>query len=90
MGIYQSNFSAEFSKILAKSGVTCYQIAQYAHLDQSYLSRLKNGDKKNPSPETITRVSLAICCFGRDVRLSDIEELFNSVGRSVYSTRDRY
>ncbi len=83
-GIYSNNFSTIFSKLLEKSGVTRYQISQYAHLNEAYLSRLKNGEKKNPSPETIVKISLAICYFSDKVKLTDIEELFNSTGRSLH------
>ena len=56
MGIYQNNFTEAFLKLLAKSGVNCYQIHQFTHLDQAYLSRLKSGERNNPSPETIVKI----------------------------------
>jgi len=84
VGLYQNNFVEAFSKLIAKSGVTCYQIHQFTHLDQAYLSRLRKGEKNNPSPETIVKISLAICRLSKKkVELFDIEELFNSVGRSL-------
>jgi transcriptional regulator with XRE-family HTH domain len=83
MALYASNFSVAFAAVLEDSGVTCYQIAKYAGLDQGYLSRLKNGEKSNPGPETIMRISLALAHFGKQVSLSDIERLFRSVGRSI-------
>ena len=88
MGLYEKSFAEAFSKLLAKSGITCYQIHEYTHLDQAYLSRLKNGEKKNPSPETIMKISLAICHFSNKIKLSDIEKLLNSVGRSILSIKD--
>ena len=83
MGLYQNNFAEAFSKLIAKSGVTCYQIHQFSHLDQAYLSRLKSGEKNGPSPETIVKIGLAICHLNNKVKLSDIEALFNSTGRSL-------
>ena len=87
MAIYEKNFSEAFCRLLNKSGVTCYQIHQYTHLDQAYLSRLKNGVKNNPSPETIMKISLGICHFAENIKLSDIEDLFNAVGRSLLSIK---
>ena len=83
MGLYQNNFTEAFSKLIAKSGVTGYQIHQFTHLDQAYLGRLKSGEKNNPSPETIVKIGLAICCFNDKIKLFDIEALFNSTGRSL-------
>ncbi len=86
MGLYQNNFTEAFSKLIAKSGVSCYRIYQFTHLDQAYLSRLKSGGKANPSPETIVKIGLAICNFSDKIKLSDIEVLFNSTGRSLRIT----
>jgi len=84
MGLYQNNFTEAFSKLIAKSGISCYRIYQFTHLDQAYLGRLKTGERKNPSPETIVKISLAICHLSKkNVDLYDIEMLFNSVGRSL-------
>jgi len=86
MGLYQNNFAEAFSKLTAKSGVTCYQIHTFAHLDQAYLSRLKNGEKNSPSPETVVKIGLAICHFNDKINLYDIEVLLNSTGRSLRIT----
>ena len=83
-GIYASNFSVVFSRLLEKTNISCYQIHQFTHLDQGYLSRLKKGEKNNPGPETILKISLAFTHWSKDVKLYDIERLFNSVSRSIY------
>jgi len=81
--VYSNYSSQRFSKLLDKSNVTCYQISQYAHLDQAYLSRLKTGQRQNPSPETIIKISLALVHFSDDISLYDIERLFKAAGRSL-------
>ena len=86
MGLYQNNFTEAFSKLLTKPGVTCYQIHQFTHLDQAYLSRLKSGERNSPSPETIVKIGLAICHLSDKIKLSDIETLFKSTGRSLLIT----
>jgi len=83
-GIYANCFSSVFSRLLEKTGVSCYQICQYTNLDQAYLHRLKNGEKQNPSAETIMKIALALAHFGAKITIDDIEEMFNSVGRSLH------
>ena len=84
MGLYNNNFSQAFTKLMDSCSVNCYQIHQFTYLDQAYLSRLKSGKKNNPSPETIVKISLAVSHLSDKVKLHDIEELFNSVGRSLH------
>ena len=86
MGLYQDNFTEAFLKLITKSGVTPYQIHQFTHLDQAYLSRLKSGERNSPSPETIVKIGLAICHFNDKIKISEIEVLFKSVGRSLRIT----
>jgi hypothetical protein len=83
MGLYLNYFSGAFTKILEKAEVSCYQISQYTHLDQAYLSRLKSGEKQNPSPETVIKISLALAHYSKQVQLHDIQRLFRSIGRSL-------
>jgi hypothetical protein len=83
MALYANDFSKVFSSLLEKSDISCYQISQYTHLDQAYLSRLKTGEKQNPSPETVIKIGLALAHYSKHVQLHDIQNLFKSVGRSI-------
>ncbi len=83
MGLYSTNFSEVFSTLLAKTGISCYQVSQYSHLDQAYLSRLKSGQKQNPGTETIIKISLALTHYSVKIELHDVQRLFKSVGRSL-------
>jgi transcriptional regulator with XRE-family HTH domain len=82
-GLYGSDFSRVFSKLLEKANVSCYAIGAYTGLDQAYLSRLKSGVRTNPSPETIMKIGLALSHLSNRISLSDIDDLFRSVGRSL-------
>jgi predicted transcriptional regulator len=82
-GLYSNDFSLIFSKLLEGFNVTCYQISKYTHISESYLSRLKSGEKDNPTVETVMKISLALAHFSNKIGLYDIEALFNSVGRSI-------
>ena len=83
MTLYASDFSKVFSALLEENGISCYKISRYANLDEAYLSRLKNGGKHDPSPETLIKISLALAHYGNQVKLDDIQRLFKSVGRSI-------
>lgn len=84
MTLYSNNFCKMFDNLLVRAGVSCYQISKYTNLDGAYLSRLRNGGRNNPSAETVMKISLALTHLSKDVTLYDIEELFNSVGRSIH------
>jgi hypothetical protein len=81
-----NDFSQVFAALLETTGISCYRIGQYTHLDQGYLSRLKSGDRRNPSPETVLKISLAFTHYNDQVRLYDIQKLFKSVGRSILTS----
>jgi hypothetical protein len=86
--LYSGDFTKGFAKLLEISGVSRYQISSFAHLDQAYLSKLKSGEKNNPSPEVVMKICLGIayhCKENKNVRLHDFEALFNSVGRSLFT-----
>lgn len=90
MPLYSGDFAKAFSKLLDMSGVSRYEISSFAHLDQAYLSKLKSGERNNPSPEAIMRICLAIACCrkgNKEFRLYDFEALFNAVGRSLFTAR---
>ena len=82
-GLYSNNFAEAFSKLMDETGVPCYQIHQFSGLDQGYLSRLKRGQKCNPSVETVVKISLALVRCSPKITLYDVENLLNSVGRSL-------
>jgi len=88
MALYGNDFSKVFSQLIEKAGISCYQIAHFAHLDQAYLSRLRNSERQNPSPETIIKISLALTHYSDKIQLYDIHRLFRSVGRSLHLKDD--
>ena len=81
--LYNKDYSVAFDRALKKANISCYRISEFSHIDQGYLSCLRNGTKKNPSPETVMKISLALVHFSEKIILIDIERLFNSVGRSI-------
>lgn len=86
-GLYSKNFASAFSKTLEVGGVSRYKIAAFTGLNEGYLSKLCSGEKNNPSPETLVEICIALAHFSEKLTLSDFEELFNSVGRSILVKR---
>ncbi|MGD9118063.1 MAG: hypothetical protein PVJ08_04935 [Dehalococcoidia bacterium] len=82
-GIYTNNFSKVFSDLIKKSGTTCYKINKFVGVDQGYLKRLRSGERQNPSPEIILKISLALMHFSYNITYGDIQELYGSVGRVI-------
>jgi transcriptional regulator with XRE-family HTH domain len=89
-GLYSNNnFCKVLCKLLEKAGISCYQIYQYTNINEGYFSRLKSGERFNPSVETIMRISLALASLSNGkTKQHHVEELFNSVGRSLFRKRD--
>lgn len=83
MGIHSGDFSREFSRILQETGLSCYRITQFTNLDEGYLSRLKSGEKQNPSAETLMKICLALTHYSEQVTIHDMNQLFKATGRSI-------
>ena len=82
-GLYNSQFSKVFSRLLEKGGISCYSICMYSGIDEAYLSRLKNGVEDNPSPEISVRIGLGLVHCSNRISVHDIEELLKSTGRTL-------
>ena len=84
MSLFSSRFKKAFREILNKSGLSCYKVSKYSHIDEPYLSRLIRGERKNPSEETVTKIALAIAHLSDRITIYDIDELFKSIGHSLF------
>jgi len=82
--LYPADSAKAFAALLKKTGGTCYQIAGYSGLSEPYLWRLLKGQKQNPSPGVVTRISLAIASLSSKADQHDFESLFNAVGRTLF------
>lgn len=84
IGVFSNNFKEVFTALLKKSGVSRYMISKYAHVDEPYIHRLWNGEKKNPSPEIVIRIGFALVRLSRDITIYDIDELLKSIGHTLF------
>ena len=88
MAILKDNFAEVFDKTLSKLSVTGSQIAKFTKLDEGYVSKLRSGQKKNPSDETVFKISFAIAHYANKISLDDLECIFNTVGHSLFTNRN--
>ena len=87
MGLFSDNFAGVFRDLVEKSGVTRYRIAQYSHVDEAYLCRLMEGEKTNPSPEIVVRISLSLAHLSDKITIYDIDRLFKAIGHPLLRER---
>jgi transcriptional regulator with XRE-family HTH domain len=83
VGLCRERLSEVLDNLLEESGVSCYKISNYTGIDEAYLSRLRNGEKHNPSLEVLIKIALALAYFSSKISIHDIEELLNSTGRTL-------
>lgn len=88
MAIFKDNFADAFDEILNKLSISGHQIAYSTRLDEAYISRLRSGQKKNPSDETIIKICLAIAHYANKLPLDEIELLFKASGHSLFTNRN--
>lgn len=88
MVILKDNFTEVFDNTLRKHGITGSQIARFTRLDEGYISKLRNGQKENPSDETIFKICFAIAYYANKIPLDDLERLFNTTGHSLFTNRN--
>lgn len=81
--LFPNYFTSTFRNLVKKSRVTCYRISQYSHVDEAYLWRLMKGDKNNPSPETVVKISLALAHLSDNTTIYDINDLFKAIGHPL-------
>lgn len=89
-----TEFQRTLQRLIAASNKSLSEIAWLGNLDRSYLMRLANGGKDNPSPETIVKMWLGICMDGRLVAkdptfTEGLAELMQAAGLSRYADSQR-
>ena len=74
-----SHRQTEFSKILKdlmdKSGKTRYRLAQCSGVDEAYIFRLENGERRNPTRDIVMKLGLGLMHDSSSVTIYDVNEL---------------
>ena len=89
MGVFSSNFTKVFYELVKKSGASVHKISKYAYVDEPYIYHLLKGDKKNPSPEIVIRISFALARLSSDITIDDLEELLKSLQHTLFPRKSK-
>lgn len=67
----EDSFAVVLARLRQQVGCSLYRLAEIGELDRSYLHRLENGTKTNPSQSTVLKISAAMIRSGADVLTVD-------------------
>jgi transcriptional regulator with XRE-family HTH domain len=73
------SFGDNLRSLRARTGKSRYRLWQLTGLDQAFLARLEKGEK-NPSPNTVMMLGLALVHGCTVITCEDIDELLLAAG----------
>ena len=82
------SFAETLKRLRIKAGKSRYQLWKFSGIDQSYISKLENGDKVNPSRSTVVLLGMGLLHACDEIDLSDIEELLLAADFAPLRKRD--
>ena len=75
-----TKFQRMLTKLVQKSALSVYRLAQLAEVDESYLRRLVTGEKRNPRENIVISLAMALREGSSSVSVRDIHRLIKSAG----------
>ena len=82
------SFAETLKRLRTKAGKSRYQLWKFSGIDQSYIAKLENGDKVNPSRSTVVLLGMGLLHACDEIDLSDIEELLLAADFAPLRKRD--
>ena len=82
------SFAGTLKRLRIKAGKSRYQLWKFSGIDQSYISKLENGGKVNPSRSTVVLLGMGLLHACDEIDLSDIEELLLAADFAPLRKRD--
>lgn len=81
-GLYgpPTKFQRRLTKLVQKSTLTVYRLAQLAEVDESYVRRLVTGEKRNPREDVVIALAMALRQGSSSVSVRDFRRLIKSAG----------
>ena len=83
-----NKFGQLLRQLRIKAGKSRYQLWKFSGIDQSYISKLENGDKVNPSRSTVVLLGMGLLRACDEIDLSDIEEMLLAADFAPLRKRD--
>ena len=89
-GLYgpSTEFQRRLRKLVQKSALTVYRLAQLAEVDEAYLRRLAAGEKRNPRQDVVIALAMALREGSSSVSARDIQRLIRSASYRPPSRRE--
>ena len=66
-------FGETLKRLRTRAGKSRYQLAHYSGEDQAYISRLKRGQRNNPSGDVVLQLGLALVEGNEGVGVHDVD-----------------
>jgi len=82
------SFAETLKRLRIKAGKSRYQLWKFSGIDQSYIAKLENGDKVNPSRSTVVLLGMGLLHACDEIDLSDAEELLLAADFAPLRKRD--
>lgn len=76
----RSEFSELLQDLRQRAKKSRYELHKVTGLDQAYLKRLEDGEKTNPSRETVLMLGFALVRGNEAIHIGDIDELLLAAG----------
>ena len=82
------SFAETLKRLRIKADKSRYQLWKFSGIDQSYIAKLENGDKVNPSRSTVVLLGMGLLYSRDEIDLSDVEELLLAADFAPLRKRD--
>lgn len=74
----QTEFSRVLKRLLDKSGKTQYQLAKDSEVDEAYVFRLVNGERRKPSRDMVIKLGMGLMRGAYSLDINDVNALLMS------------
>lgn len=81
-------FGQLLKQLRIKANKSKYQLWKFSGVDQSYIAKLENGKKINPSRSTVILLGMGLVHASSDIDVTDIDELLWAADFAPLRKRD--
>ena len=75
-------FSKYLQELTLRAGVTTYALSRFSGVSETYLHRLANGERLNPSRNIVVRICLALVRDSREISMDEVNTLILAAGHA--------
>ena len=82
------SFAGTLKRLRIKAGKSRYQLWRFTGVDQTYIARLENGEKNNPSRSTVILLGMGLVHSSTRINIADVDELLWAADYAPLRRRD--